>query len=58
MSRYDHKQCIHCSVKSCAYNDAGQYCQLSEIQVAPCTGGCSGRAEDESLCASYACKQC
>ena len=48
-------QTIGCHVTSCRYNDGGNYCELSRIQVEPCTGKPdTGTPEDESLCGSYA----
>lgn len=46
-------QHIHCSVKSCAYNTDNDMCSLQAIHVAPCSGGNTGKPEDESNCASY-----
>ena len=51
-------QTIGCSVRSCRYNDQGNYCELSRIEVKPCTKHdhnhtCTGNPEDESLCGSY-----
>lgn len=47
-------QKIHCDVKSCMYNDMHQnLCELEAINVSPCMNCCSGKAEDESMCASY-----
>lgn len=49
-------QTIGCSVRSCRYNDQGNYCELSRIEVKPCTHhehGCTGKPEAESLCGSY-----
>ncbi|MBR4435440.1 MAG: DUF1540 domain-containing protein [Clostridia bacterium] len=47
-------QTIGCSVKNCRYNDRGVYCELSRIEVRPCserTG--SGDPADESLCGNF-----
>ncbi len=49
-------QTIGCTVKSCRHNDQGNYCELSRIEVRPCTKhehSRPGSAEDESLCGSY-----
>ncbi|MBR5948596.1 MAG: DUF1540 domain-containing protein [Clostridia bacterium] len=49
-------QTIGCSVRSCRYNDQGNYCELSRIEVKPCTKhehSRTGTPEDESLCGSY-----
>ncbi|MGN1006615.1 MAG: DUF1540 domain-containing protein [Aristaeellaceae bacterium] len=55
-----HKQAnsaIRCRVDSCEYHcDDQQCCSLSSIQVEPCTNCHSGKACDESMCASYKCK--
>ncbi len=51
-------QTIGCRVTSCRYNDGGNYCELSRISVEPCTDKpCTGRPEDESLCASYSSRE-
>lgn len=45
---------IRCRVSSCAYNCGEQeYCSLNTIQVEPCASCNSGKACDESMCASY-----
>lgn len=51
------KQTIRCNVLSCTHNcDSG--CDLGSIDVEPTYGRHSGNAEDESLCASYQCRNC
>lgn len=51
-------QTIGCHVTSCRYNDGSSYCELSRIEVEPCTDRPdSGIPEDESLCGSYSRKQ-
>lgn len=45
-------QTIGCSVTSCRYNDQGNYCELSRVQIEPCHKKHSD-ASDESLCGSY-----
>ena len=44
-------QTIGCNVKSCKHND-NHCCCLEGIEVTPCKC-CSGKKEDESMCASY-----
>ena len=47
-------QTIGCRVTNCRYNRDGSYCELSRIEVEPCTDKPdTGRPEDESLCGSY-----
>ncbi len=47
-------QTIGCSVRSCRHHGENGCCELSRIEVEPCTDRPnSGRPEDESLCASY-----
>ena len=54
MSHQDPNENIRCRVESCAFNCSGAgFCSLHAIQVEPCSGCDSGRAEDESMCASY-----
>lgn len=48
-------QCIHCSVESCQHHSTDGMCALTDIQVAPKAGCCSGKA-DESHCSSYKCR--
>ncbi|MBQ2661323.1 MAG: DUF1540 domain-containing protein [Clostridia bacterium] len=51
------KQTIKCHVLSCKHNsDCG--CDLGSISVEPCSSCHSGKAEDESLCGSYECRNC
>lgn len=47
------KQAIHCNVKSCSHHGTQDYCALQAISVAACSHGCTGKPEDESMCASY-----
>lgn len=48
---------IRCRVTSCAFRcDDQEYCSLNSIQVEPCQDCCSGKASEESMCASYRCK--
>ena len=48
---------IHCRVNSCDYHCGEEnFCTLSAIQVEPCANNHSGKACDESMCASYKCK--
>ncbi len=49
---------IGCRVTSCRHNAEGCNCELDHIEVAPCCDCSSGRPEDESMCASYRCKNC
>lgn len=46
-------QAIHCAVGSCAYNETGKECNLGAIQVSATPYGNTGKACDESMCASY-----
>ncbi len=48
-------QSIHCSVESCQHHAKDGMCQLTDIQVAPKQGCCSGKA-DENHCNSYKCR--
>ncbi len=48
-------QTIGCGVKSCCYN-SNQRCTLDRIDVEPTENCNSGKACDESMCASYCCK--
>ncbi|MEN6348544.1 MAG: DUF1540 domain-containing protein [Syntrophomonas sp.] len=47
------QQTIKCNVSSCRFNESRTSCNLSSIQVAPCSHVSSGDAKDESMCASY-----
>lgn len=50
---------IRCRVESCDFHCDGQdYCSLSCIQVEPSANCHSGKACDESMCASYKCASC
>ena len=50
-------QKIYCNVCSCAFNNENkQMCELEEIRVCACPDCNTGRAEDESMCDSYRCK--
>lgn len=50
-------QKIYCNVNSCEFNDENkQMCELEEIRVCACPDCNTGRAEDESMCDSYKCK--
>lgn len=52
------RQTISCDVESCKYNLCSECaCSLSEILVKPKQGCCS-KNPDESMCASYQCKDC
>lgn len=45
---------IRCRVTSCAFHcGEDEYCSLNAIQVDPCPQCASGKACDESMCASY-----
>lgn len=47
-------QTIGCSVQKCRYNDRGGYCELSRIEVRPCSEHAgSGDPADESLCGNF-----
>lgn len=51
-------QTIQCDVKSCKHNLSSDcMCALSGIKVAP-KKNCNSAKTDESLCASYECKNC
>ncbi|MDD3243207.1 MAG: DUF1540 domain-containing protein [Eubacteriales bacterium] len=50
------KHGICCKVESCAHHCAQDHCDLASISVAPCCNCNSGKAEDESMCASYVCR--
>lgn len=51
------KQLINCTVCSCEFNnEKTQKCELEEIRVCACAGCNNGKAEDESMCDSYKCK--
>lgn len=50
-------QCIHCQVESCQYHATDNCCSLDDIQVMPCSNCHSGKAADESQCASYCCRK-
>ena len=48
---------IGCTVRSCAYHCEEQnHCSLPGITVEACPGCGSGKAKDESMCASYRAK--
>lgn len=48
-------QTIHCTVKSCKYNEnSNNLCSLQQITVAP-TPNCKTKNSDESMCDSYEC---
>jgi len=50
-------QTIGCTVCSCAHHDEGaDMCKLDSIRVEPMQGCHTGKACDESLCASYRAK--
>ncbi len=45
---------IRCRVSSCAFHCGDdEYCSLNAIQVDPCPNCSSGKACDESMCASF-----
>lgn len=50
-------QSIGCHVDSCQYHRQDCSCGLDSIQVRPCGSCQSGKAEDETQCASYRQKQ-
>ena len=50
-------QSIGCHVDSCQYHRQDCSCGLDSIQVRPCGSCLSGKAEDETQCASYRRKQ-
>ena len=46
-------QTIGCSVSHCRYN-GGEYCELSRIEVRPCSDcGAHAQRGHESLCGNY-----
>ena len=46
-------QKIHCTVKTCKYNEKNQnLCKLQAIQVEPIKN-CNTKKADESMCSSY-----
>jgi len=47
---------IECGVCSCKFHDQSNHCSLSKIRVEAMSGFCTGKAEDESMCASYSCR--
>ena len=48
---------IGCTVRSCAYHCEEQnHCSLPGITIEACPGCGSGKAKDESMCASYRAK--
>ena len=49
-------QTIGCRVTSCRFNNAGNDCSLTKIEVEPSPHCHSGKACDESLCGSYDCR--
>ena len=57
MSQKQANHNIRCGVVSCNFHCENEnYCSLSSIQVEPGTNCHSGKACDESMCASYKCK--
>ncbi|NLP46245.1 MAG: DUF1540 domain-containing protein [Epulopiscium sp.] len=44
-------QKIHCSVKSCQYNDQVKYCTLDSIQIGP--NGSHAKSKEETDCLSF-----
>jgi hypothetical protein len=51
-------QTIECDVKSCKHNSQSDcMCVLSGIKVSP-KRDCHSTCSDESLCASYECRNC
>lgn len=48
--------CVECSVNSCRFHDRGDRCLLGKIRIASVPGQSTGKAEDESMCASYSCR--
>lgn len=57
MSQKQANHNIRCGVVSCNFHCENEdFCSLSSIQVEPCTNCHSGKACDESMCASYRCK--
>ena len=56
MSHKEANENIRCRVTSCDYHCADcDFCTLSSIQVEPCVNCNTGKASDESMCASYKC---
>ena len=54
MSQKHPNEHIRCRVDSCTFNcQEDGFCSLQAIQVEPCPGCSSGKAEEESMCASY-----
>ena len=54
MSHQSPNESIRCRVESCSFNCGDvSCCSLRAIQVEPCGNCDSGKAEDESMCASY-----
>ena len=54
MSQKKANEHIRCRVESCAFHcQDADCCSLQAIQVEPCSGCSNGKAEDESMCASY-----
>lgn len=47
---------IQCGVCSCSYHDPSNHCSLIKIKVDPIPGASSGKADDESKCGSYRCR--
>ncbi len=57
MSKKQANPHIRCGVVSCNYHcEDENYCSLSSIQVEPCANCHSGKAGEESMCASYKCR--
>ena len=56
MDKTCQNQSIGCEVTSCHHNKRGCECDLDSILVRPSCNCHSGKA-DESMCASYKCKQ-
>jgi len=57
MSQKNVNHNIHCRVSSCHYHcDEENCCSLQSIQVEPCVNCHTGKAGEESMCASYKCK--
>ena len=48
------KHGIVCKAESCQYHHPQHQCGLASIAVMPGCGCHSGKAEDESMCGSYA----
>ena len=56
MSHKEANECIRCRVTSCDYHCVDCDCgSLPSIQVEPCVNCNTGKASDESMCASYKC---